>query len=95
MPAGRPLPRRVSMTAIAVRLVAYLLAAWGTLTVLVADVAPWAAGVLVALAVYTTLPLLAFMRWRGWPFYPGRLFRLLVVRPFWYVQLLLPVVSAA
>ena len=95
MPAGRPLPKRVSMTAIAVRLVAYLVAAWGTLTVLVADVAPWAAGVLVALAVYTTLPLLTFMRWRGWPFYPGRMFRLLVVRPFWYVQLLLPIVSAA
>lgn len=95
MPAGRPLPKRVSMTAIAVRLAAYLLAAWGTLTVLVADVAPWAAGVVLVLAVYTTLPLLAFIRWRGWPFYPGRMFRLLVVRPFWYVQLLLPVVSAA
>lgn len=95
MPAGRPLPKRVSMTAIAVRLVAYLLAAWGTLTALIADVAPWAAGAMVVLAVYTTLPLLAFIRWRGWPFYPGRMFRLLVVRPFWYVQLLLPVVSAA
>ncbi|MEO7713802.1 MAG: metallophosphoesterase [Gemmatimonadaceae bacterium] len=95
MPAGRPLPKRVSLTAIAVRLVAYLLAAWGTLTALVADVAPWAAGAVIVLAVYTTLPLLAFLRWRGWPFYPGRMFRLLVVRPFWYVQLLLPVVSAA
>ena len=95
MPAGRPLPKRVSMTAIAVRLVAYLLAAWGTLTALVADVAPWAAVAVVVLAIYTTLPLLAFLRWRGWPFYPGRMFRLLVVRPFWYVQLLLPVVSAA
>ena len=95
MPAGRPLPKRVSMTAIAVRVVAYLLAAWGTLTALVADVAPWAAGAMVVLAVYTTLPLLAFIRWRGWPFYPGRMFRLLVVRPFWYVQLLLPLVSAA
>ena len=45
------------------------------------------------LALYTTIPIIAFALWRGWPFYPGAAFRLLVVRPFWYTQLLLPLVS--
>src|SRR5262249_36401974 len=33
-------------------------------------------------------------RWRGWPFYPNAAFRLFIVRPFWYAQLLLPLVAA-
>ena len=41
------------------------------------------------------IPIIAFALFRGWPFYPGAAFRLLVVRPFWYTQLLLPLVSAA
>jgi len=36
---------------------------------------------------------LVFARWSGWPFYPGAAFRLFVVRPFWYTQILLPLVS--
>ena len=80
---------------IAARLVLYLFAAWGTLGAIVAGLFPGALGALVMLALYTTLPLIAFVRWRGWPFYPGKAFRLLVVRPFWYAQLMLPLVSAA
>jgi predicted MPP superfamily phosphohydrolase len=80
---------------IAARLVLYLVVAWGTLGVLAAGLFPGAVFMLAALALYTTLPLLAFVRWRGWPFYPGKAFRLLVVRPFWYAQLMLPVLSAA
>lgn len=83
------------MAVLAARLVAYLLVAWGTLATLSAGLFPWAPAATIALALYTTLPLVAFFRWRGWPFYPGRWFRLGVVRPFWYVQLLLPLVSAA
>ena len=83
------------MAVLAARLVAYLVIAWGTLATLSAGLFPWAPAATIALAVYTTLPLVAFFRWRGWPFYPGRWFRLGVVRPFWYVQLLLPLVSAA
>ena len=45
-------------------------------------------------AVYFTAPLIAFLRWRGWPFYPSAAFRLFIVRPFWYAQLLLPLVAA-
>src|SRR5437763_292993 len=46
-------------------------------------------------ALYTTIPLLLFVRWRGWPFYPGAAFRLLVVRAVLYAQLLLPFAAAA
>jgi predicted MPP superfamily phosphohydrolase len=89
----RPRPRRAAT--IAARLAVYLVVAWGTLGALVSGLFPGAAFALVALALYTTLPLLAYVRWRGWPFYPGKAFRLLVVRPFWYAQLMLPVVAAA
>ena len=91
----RPRRRRVSLATIAVRLGAYLLVAWGTLAILTAGLFPGATVATLALAVYTTLPLVAFIAWAGWPFYPGRRFRLLIVRPFWYTQLLLPLVSAA
>ena len=97
MPTARPShrPRPARPLAIAVRLVLYLSAAWGTLTVLSSGLVPWAGGIVSAVAIYTTVPLIAFMRWRGWPFYPGKAFRLLVVRPFWYAQLMLPLASAA
>jgi uncharacterized protein len=78
-----------------VRVAAYYVAAWATLFVLARGLFPGARIGVAALLLYTMAPLAAFLRWRGWPFYPGRVFRLLVVRPFWYAQLLLPVVSAA
>jgi len=73
----------------------YFVAAWGTLTLLAAGAFPGGAFVVLAIAAYTTIPLLIIIRYRGWPFYPGAAFRLLVVRPFWYTQLLLPLVSSA
>lgn len=87
-------PRPARPFAIVSRLALYLLAAWGTLGVLASGLFPGAASVVLAVAVYTMLPLVAFIRWRGWPFYPGKAFRLLVVRPFWYAQIILPLVSA-
>jgi predicted MPP superfamily phosphohydrolase len=45
--------------------------------------------------MYTTIPLLLFVRWRGWPFYPSATFRLLVVRAVLYAQLMLPFVAGA
>ena len=95
MPPTRPShrPRPARPLAIATRLVLYLVAAWGTLAFLGSGLVPWAGGIVATVAIYTTAPLIAFMRWRGWPFYPGKAFRLLVVRPFWYAQLMLPLVS--
>ena len=80
---------------IAARIALYLMATWGTLAVITAGLFPGALLTLATIALYTTLPLAAYIRWRGWPFYPNAAFRLLVVRPFWYAQLMLPVVSAA
>lgn len=78
---------------IAARLSLYLGACWLTIGVLANGLFPHAVLVVMALALYTTLPLLVFIRWRGWPFYPNAAFRLLVIRPFWYTQLLLPLVG--
>ena len=78
---------------IAARVGIYLAACWLTIGVLANGLFPHAVLAVVSLALYTTLPLLAFIRWRGWPFYPNAAFRLLVVRPFWYTQLMLPLVG--
>jgi len=77
------------------RFALYLALAWGTLLLLAAG-APLPIVLAVgATAAYTLLPLLLFLRWRGWPFYPTAAFRLLVVRPALYAQLLLPVGAGA
>ncbi|MES2179135.1 MAG: metallophosphoesterase [Gemmatimonadota bacterium] len=75
------------------RIALYLTLGWGTLGVLAAGLFPGSLAGLFAFALYTTLPLAAFIRWRGWPFYPRAAFRLFVVRPFWYTQMLLPFVA--
>jgi hypothetical protein len=78
-----------------VRFLAYQLASWVAIGVVVSGLS-WAAPVVVAVAaLYTTVPLLAFVRWRGWPFYPSALFRVAVVRVLLYTQLLLPFVAGA
>jgi uncharacterized protein len=80
---------------IAVRLGLYLGASWLIVGALANGLFPHALTLVLALAGYTTLPLAIYARWRGWPFYPKAAFRLLVVRPFWYTQLMLPFVSVA
>jgi predicted MPP superfamily phosphohydrolase len=92
--AARVLPRKSSVATIAFRAGTYFLAAWGTLAVLTRGLFPGALALTLALAVYTALPIFAFVRWRGWPFYPGAAWRLFVVRPFWYTQLVLPLVAS-
>src|SRR5689334_3807321 len=80
---------------IAVRLGLYLGASWLIIGALANGLFPHALTLVIALAIYTTLPLVVYARWRGWPFYPKAAFRLLVVRPFWYTQLMLPFVGVA
>lgn len=87
--------RKASVATIVARVVGYFVIAWGAVITLAAGAFPHGTWAAVLLASYTTIPLLVFMRWRGWPFYPGAVFRLLVVRPFWYTQLALPLVAAA
>jgi predicted MPP superfamily phosphohydrolase len=91
----RPGRARSRITEIASRVGLYLIAAWGLLALLASGAFAGGAYVVLAIAAYTTIPLLIIIRYRGWPFYPTAPFRLLVVRPFWYTQLLLPLVSAA
>ncbi|HTR77386.1 MAG TPA: metallophosphoesterase, partial [Gemmatimonadaceae bacterium] len=89
----RPL-RGVSLKLrVTLRLVAYFLGCWGFAAVLCHGLFPHAEFAVVGIAVYTTVPLLIFLRWRGFPFYPGKAFRLLVIRPFWYIQLTLPLLT--
>src|SRR5215218_5890178 len=95
MASNRRPGRRISGKKIAFRATSYFVVAWGTLALLAYGLFAGAEETTLGLALYTTLPVLAFALWRGWPFYPGAAFRLLVVRPFWYTQLLLPLVSFA
>lgn len=95
MPEHRRARGANRVSTIVARAIAYLVVAWATLVVLARGLFPGAALVVLLVALYTTVPLVAFVRWRGWPFYPGRGFRLFVVRPFWYTQLLLPLVAGA
>lgn len=78
-----------------IRFLLYLAACWGVLLALAAGLFPGAWAVVLAVAAYTTIPLVLFIRRRGWWFYPRALFRLLVVRVTLYTQLLLPMVAAA
>lgn len=79
--------------------VLYLTAAWGIVGLVFAPVAAprswigWLA--VVALALYTTVPLVAFAMRRGFGSYPTALYRLAVVRPVLYTQLLLPVIAGS
>jgi len=75
------------------RIVLYFAACWSMAAVLVNGLFPGAVSVTLALAVYTTTTLVIFLRNAGWPFYPGAVFRILVFRVFWYVQVLLFLVT--
>jgi predicted MPP superfamily phosphohydrolase len=87
--------RRARSGVLLARFLAYELLCWTALAIVAQSAVRGGAWVALALAVYTTVPLLLFLRWRGWPFYPGAVFRLLVVRVLLYTQLLLPFVGGA
>lgn len=80
--------------------VLYQVAAWSLLAALawgVSDTYPAAGSAIVlVVAAFVTAPLLAFIARRGaWSAYPTAAFRLAVVRPALYAQLILPVVAGA
>lgn len=72
----------------------YYLVAWSCIAILTPRTALALAAV-AALAVATTIPLIRFFRNGGWRAYPTAAFRVLVVRPVLYTQLLLPLVAGA
>ena len=93
-------PSRPPIARAAARFALYLAACWGVLLALAWGAVPGRPGLgalAVALAAaYTTAPLVAFLAGGGgWRRYPTAAFRLWVVRPTLYGQLLLPIVAAA
>lgn len=77
------------------RFLLYEVVCWTVLAVAASGASPSLTIGVVAVALYTTIPLLFFLRWRGWPFYPRAAFRLFVVRVVLYAQLLLPIAAVA
>lgn len=77
----------------------YLAGAWSVIALLAWSVWPThvlrTTGSVGLVAAYTTLPLLSFVLRGGFSSYPTALFRLAVVRPVLYTQLLLPIVAGA
>ena len=91
-PPGRPRAGRRFLS----RAAAYFALTWGLLALLAATWHPAAAAAVLAAAAYTTVPIVAFARrGGGWRRYPTAAFRLGVVRPALYAQLLLPIAAAA
>lgn len=93
MSEGRRRPFRLPAGALG-KVAIYFIACWSVIALLAAYSTP-ALIAIVAVALYTTVPPLVFLRWGGWPFYPRKAFRLFVLRVFWYTQLLLPLVASA
>jgi len=73
----------------------YFVGTWGLLTMLAASARPVAGFIVAGAGIWSTVPLVLYIRWRGWPFYPTAAFRLFVVRPILYANLMLPLVAAA
>jgi uncharacterized protein len=73
----------------------YLFLCWAIIGAVTWRAFPGAGAIVAALAVYTAAPLFVFMRRLQWTFYPGALFRLLVIRVLLYTQLILPFVTLA
>lgn len=68
---------------------------WLALGVLFAPLLPGGAVVVSVAAILASAPLLVLIRGFTGARYPGAAVRLFVLRPFWYVQLLVPIVSLA
>jgi predicted MPP superfamily phosphohydrolase len=78
-----------------VRLGAYYALCWGIITALAYGAFPFAVATALAIAAYTTIPLIVFLRGGGWTFYPSAAYRVFVIRPLLYVQTMLPVVAGS
>jgi hypothetical protein len=90
------LPRAPRIGGFLLVLGTWLSAAWLVVGTLVAPAVPghWLT-VLAAAVLLTALPIAAFVRSRRAGHYPGALFRIVVLRTFWYAQLLLIVLAIA
>jgi predicted MPP superfamily phosphohydrolase len=78
-----------------VRLGLYYALCWIVIAVLAYGIFPLVLVATIALALYTTVPLFVFLRGGGWTFYPSAAFRLFVIRPLLYTQVMLPLVAGS
>ena len=88
-PPGRtaPAPTRRAVARILLRVLAVLTACWGAVGVLAAPALPGGAWLAAAAwALFTLVPLAAFIGTRILGLYPGAALRVLVFRPLWYAQ---------
>jgi uncharacterized protein len=76
-------------------LLAWNAALWGVLGALFAPLVAGGWHTLLALAFLFALPMLVLVRAFAGDLYPSAFTRLFVLRPFWYAQLLLPLLTAA
>jgi predicted MPP superfamily phosphohydrolase len=79
-------------TRVFVRLGLYYAVCWLIIALFTYGTFPLAPVVVLVAALYTTLPLFLFLRGGGWTFYPTAVFRLFVIRPLLYTQVMLPLV---
>jgi len=91
--------RRRNFPPVPARVYAYLAfyfsVTWGVIFSLTVGAIPLAALWITTVAAFTIVPLLLILIRGGFGRAPGRAYRLLVLRPFWYVQLMLPFVALA
>lgn len=92
----RPAPRALpAPSRLLLAVLGWMGACWLVIGALVAPVLPGGWATLVAAAVLGALPLRALARGFGGDAYPSARTRVLVLRPFWYLQLALPLLAAA
>ncbi|MEJ7811206.1 MAG: metallophosphoesterase [Gemmatimonadaceae bacterium] len=89
-------PNRPRVGAFLRILLVWIVGSWSVVGALLAPVVPGGWLAIAGAIVLTTSPLALFLAVRrGRGSSPGAAFRLLVMRPFWYVQLLLPLLAIA
>ena len=93
--ARAPRPRARGVGGFLRFITVWLVTTWMVVGTLLAPVVPGGAWTVLLLVLVTTAPLGALVLGFRRHMYPGAAFRLLVLRPFWYVQLLLPLLAAA
>jgi uncharacterized protein len=92
---SRPARPAFPLGTIVRRVLVWMGALWLVVGALLAPVVPGGWAGVAALAILAALPIVALVRGLSGRAYPTAAVRLLVLRPFWYAQLLLPLLAGA
>ncbi|HEY1014974.1 MAG TPA: metallophosphoesterase [Herpetosiphonaceae bacterium] len=88
---SRPFPLRRVLTTV----LSWMSVCWLVIAVVLSPAVPGGWLTMLGLALLSAAPLLGMARWFGGGGVPSALARLLVIRPFWYTQLALPLLAIA